>query len=399
MTRDPEVCVVGGGPAGMMLGYLLARAGLATTVLEKHADFLRDFRGDTVHPSTLRLLDELGLLDDFLRRPHQRLEEIAADVGGRRYRLADFRGLPRRYGYIAFMPQWEFLDFLAEKAAKCPEFRLLRSTEALDLIERDGRTCGVRARHGDEETDIYCHLIVGCDGRGSTIRDAAGLPVKTLGAPIDVFWFRVPRAPDDQDETLGRFLPGRFMVTIDRGDYWQCAWVIPKGGAEAIRSQGIERFRAAVAGVVPRLKPQLDAISSFDDVKLLSVAVDRLERWAKPGVLCIGDAAHAMSPIGGVGINLAIQDAVATANLLVPALRGGNVDAALLDRVRQRRLLPVRVIQRFQLFVQDRFLSPVLSGSAGRAPLILAVADRFLPLRRLLARFIGIGIRAEHIRI
>jgi 2-polyprenyl-6-methoxyphenol hydroxylase-like FAD-dependent oxidoreductase len=398
MMLTTRVCVVGGGPAGMMLGYLLARAGIAVTVIEKHADFLRDFRGDTVHPSTLRLLDELGLLTSFLERPHQRLEEIGADVGGRHYRLADFSHLPSRYAFIAVMPQWDFLDFLADQAVKLPDFQLLRSTEAVGLTKQGDRATGVRARRGDEDIELQCDLVIGCDGRSSTIRAAAGLIVKTLGAPIDVFWFRVPRDPDDNDNTLGRFMPGRFMVTINRRDYWQCAWVIPKGGADAVRAAGIDQFRAAVASVAPRLAPHLDVIASFDDVKLLSVAVDRLERWSQPGLLCIGDAAHAMSPIGGVGINLAIQDAVAAANLLVPALRTGVPDAAQLDAVRRRRLLPVRVVQRFQLFVQDRFLAPALGGRSAKAPLLLVMANRFRPLRRVLASFIGIGVRSEHIR-
>jgi 2-polyprenyl-6-methoxyphenol hydroxylase-like FAD-dependent oxidoreductase len=398
MIHTTRVCVVGGGPAGIMLGYLLARAGIASIVLEKHADFLRDFRGDTVHPSTLRLLDELGLLASFLERPHQRLEEIGANVGGDHYRLADFSHLPSRHAFIAVMPQWDFLDFLADQAAKLPDFELLRSTEAIGLIKQGDRVTGVEARRDGEEVELHADLVIGCDGRSSTIRAAAGLIVKTLGAPIDVFWFRVPRDPDDDDNTLGRFMPGRFMVTINRGDYWQCAWVIPKGGADAVRAEGIDQFRAAVASVAPRLAPHLQSIASFDDVKLLSVAVDRLERWSRPGVLCIGDAAHAMSPIGGVGINLAIQDAVATANLLVPALRAGIPDDGQLDAIRRRRLFPVRVVQRFQLFVQDRFLAPALGGRLARPPLLLVIANRFKPLRHLLASFIGIGVRAEHIR-
>ena len=394
-------CIAGGGPAGMMLGYLMARAGVRTVVLEKHADFLRDFRGDTVHPSTLRIMDELGLLDEFLQRPHQRLEVIGGWFGDQHVQLGDFRGLPARYAFIAMMPQWEFLDFIADEARKLPTFTLRTRAEVTGLIEDAGRVVGVRgtsAEGGDFE--IRAELTVGCDGRHSTVRAAAGLAVEDLGAPIDVLWFRVRRDPAELDNSLARIAPGHFVVTIDRGDYWQCAFVIAKGGADALRARPIEEFRAQVVAAGPLLAAHIaEGVRSWDDVKLLTVAVDRLRQWSKPGLLCIGDAAHAMSPIGGVGINLAIQDAVAAANLLAVKLRAGTLDESDLDQVRARRLWPTKATQAAQVGIQNNVLVPVLGGAndALEVPLPMRIVTAVPMLQRLLARLLGMGVRPEHV--
>ena len=395
---DTACCIVGGGPAGMMLGYLLARAGVNVTVLEKHADFLRDFRGDTVHPSTLQVLHELGLLEAFLKRPHQALTQITVQFGDRAFRVADFSRLGGPCRFLAFMPQWDFLDFLAEKAAALPNFRLMMSTAGASLLREGGRVVGVRARNAGSEFDIRADLVVAADGRASDMRASAGLPVKTLGAPIDVLWFRVGREAGDFDQTLGRIDPGRFMVTIDRGDYWQCAYVIHKGEADRLKAGPLEDFKRDVVAAAPRLAGHIDDLETWDDVKLLSVSVDRLERWSRPGLLCIGDSAHAMSPVGGVGINMAIQDAVAAANILTPRFGTRGLDAAL-DKVRQRRLPPTKVTQAFQLFVHRRVLEPVLAASSLRPPAFVLLLDRMAFLRGLPARFIGLGVRPEHVRI
>jgi 2-polyprenyl-6-methoxyphenol hydroxylase-like FAD-dependent oxidoreductase len=393
--------IVGGGPAGMMLGYLLARAGVRTVVLEKHGDFLRDFRGDTVHPSTLRVMDELGLLDAFLTRPHQRLDRIGGWFGDRHVQLGDFRGLPARYDYIALMPQWEFLDFLAGEAKKLPAFSLRMRAEATALIEEGGRVQGVRGRSPEGDFELRAGCTIGCDGRHSTVRAAAGLAVEDLDAPIDVLWFRVTRDPGELDNSLARIAPGHFVVTIDRGSYWQCAFVIAKGGIEALEARGLEAFRAEVAATAPVLAPHVGAdLRSWDDVKLLTVTVDRLRRWSRPGLLCIGDAAHAMSPIGGVGINLAIQDAVAAANLLAVKLRAGTVRPDDLDAVRRRRLWPTRATQAMQIAIQDNVLVPVLGGAqaALAVPLPLRIVSATPLLQRLAARLLGMGVRPEHVR-
>ena len=402
ITTHTQCCIVGAGPAGMMLGYLLARAGVKTVVLEKHGDFLRDFRGDTVHPSTLRIMDELGLLDDFLQRPHQRLRTLSGVFGADRIQLADFSGLPERYAFVAMMPQWEFLDFLSGRV------RLLRSLTAgmqanvTGLVsDADGRVAGVRGTSPEGQFEIRADCTIGCDGRHSTVRAAAGLVVEDLGAPIDVLWFRVGRDASVGDSALARVAPGHFVVTIDRGDYWQCAFVIPKGGAEALQRQDIEVFRGQVVATAPLLAPHIKGVRSWDDVKLLTVSVDRLPRWSKPGLLCIGDAAHAMSPIGGVGINLAVQDAVATANLLAAKLRTGSVTEADLDAVRQRRLWPTKATQAMQVAIQNNVLVPVMSrGSEAElhVPLPIRVLTAMPVLQRLFARLLGMGVRPEHVR-
>ena len=395
-----QCCIAGGGPAGMMLGYLLARAGVRTVVLEKHADFLRDFRGDTVHPSTLRVMDELGLLDAFLERPHQRLEVVGGWFGQEHVQLGDFRGLPARYAFIAMMPQWEFLDFLAAEAKKLPSFELRVRAEVTGLIEADGRVAGVRGHSPDGDFEVRADCTIGCDGRRSTVHDAAGLPVEDIGAPIDVLWFRVRRDPAEDDSSLARVAPGHFVVTIDRGDYWQCAFVIAKGGADALMQSDIASFRAQVLAAAPLLSAHIADVRSWDDVKLLTVGVDRLTRWSKPGLLCIGDAAHAMSPIGGVGINLAIQDAVATANLLAAKLRAGTVDADDLDAVRRRRLWPTKATQAAQVGIQDNVLVPVMSGANAdlHVPLPIRLITAVPTLQHIVARLLGMGVRPEHVR-
>lgn len=399
LPAETTCCIAGGGPAGMMLGLLLARAGIDVVVLEKHADFLRDFRGDTVHPSTLEVMHELGLLEAFLARPHQELQSLGVAIGGDQIQLADFSHVPTRCKFIALMPQWHFLDFLAGEAKRYPGFHLAMSAEAVGLVEREGRVAGVRVRTATGEAEIASALTIGADGRHSTLRDAAGFKVDDLGAPMDVLWFRLSRRPDDAAETLGHVEAGGLFITINRGDYWQCAYIIAKGSLDALKAEGIARFRADVARFAPGLADRTGEIAGFDDVKLLTVAVDRLERWHRPGLLCIGDAAHAMSPIGGVGINLAIQDAVAAANILAGPLGKGLADEAVLARVQRRRSWPTRVTQRAQLIVQRRVIDPILHAEARiKAPWLLKLFSRFPLLRRLPARMIGIGVRPEHVR-
>ncbi len=397
-TIKTTCCVVGGGPAGMTLGFLLARAGVRVTVLEKHKDFLRDFRGDTIHPSTLELMYELGLLDEFLKLPHSRVERLSGLVGDTTITLADFTHLPTHCKFIALMPQWDFLDFLAEHAKKYDSFDLHMLTEATDVIEENGRVAGVRAKSPAGEVEIRADLTVGCDGRHSTLRERAGFHVEDIGAPMDILWFRISRRQADTAETFGHMEAAMMLVMLNRNDYWQCAYVIPKGGIDKVKAKGLEAFRDSIAFMSPFLRDRLGEIKSWDDVKLLTVAVDRLPRWHKPGLLLIGDAAHAMSPIGGVGINLAIQDAVAAANILAAALKAGRVTEALLDQVQQRRTLPMRVIQWLQLQIQNNVLSAVL-GSTERPnpPFAAKFFNWFPPLRRIPARIIGLGVRPEHI--
>jgi 2-polyprenyl-6-methoxyphenol hydroxylase-like FAD-dependent oxidoreductase len=392
-------CIAGGGPAGMMLGFLLARAGVDTIVLEKHADFLRDFRGDTVHPSTLEVMHELGLLEEFLLRPHRKLSRIEGQVGGQPIVMADFSHLPVRCKFIAFMPQWDFLDFLALHGRGYPGFRLMMRAEATGLIEDAGRIAGVRAQTADGPVDIRSQLTVAADGRHSLLREQAGLEVQDFGAPMDVLWMRLSRRLDDPPNTLGRINAGRVFVTLDRGEYWQCAYVIPKGGYDALRRSSVESFRDNILAVAPFLRERVGELRSWDDVKLLTVQVNRLRRWHRAGFLCIGDAAHAMSPIGGVGINLAIQDAVAAANALAAPLSRGAVVEADLEAVQRRREFPTRMTQRMQLFLQKRVIGRVLaSGATPGIALPIRLLQWFPVLQRIPARLVGMGIRPEHVQ-
>jgi 2-polyprenyl-6-methoxyphenol hydroxylase-like FAD-dependent oxidoreductase len=397
-TITVKCCIAGGGPAGMMLGFLLARAGVDVVVLEKHADFFRDFRGDTVHPSTLELMSELGLIDAFLKLPHQKVETLTGQVGAERLKMADFRHLPTRCKFIALMPQWDFLNFLAEQAKRYKTFHLRMNTEATDLVEESGSIIGLHAKTPSGTPTIRADLVVGCDGRHSTVREKAGLKSDDYGAPMDVLWFRMSRKGSDSADTFGHIEAGRLMVMLDRGDYWQCAYVIPKGGIERVKAKGLEAFRNRVVEMSPFLADRVGEMKSWDDVSLLSVTVDRLRRWWRPGLICIGDSAHAMSPIGGVGINLAVQDAVAAANRLAGPLLKGAVSDEDLQAIEERRTLPVRFTQWLQLTIQRRIISRVLeSERRPKPPLFFKLFDIFPVLRRIPARLLGIGIRPEHV--
>lgn len=391
-------CIAGGGPAGMVLGFLLARAGVDVVVLEKHADFLRDFRGDTIHPSTLELMHELGILDEFLKRPHEELSQLTGQIGGVPMRIADFSHLPTRCKFIALMPQWEFLNFLAEQARRYTTFRLRMNADVVDLIEENGRVAGIRANTPEGPLEIRATLVVGADGRHSTVREKSGLKSTDFGAPMDVLWMRLSKKPDDPYQSLGYIDRGGIMVTLNRGDYWQCAFVIRKGALEGLRQRGLDSFRNDVARMAPFLGDRLHELSNWDDIKLLTVLVNRLDKWYRPGLLCIGDAAHAMSPIGGVGINVAVQDAVAAANILYAPLLRGDADTTHLGRVQSRREFPTRATQSMQLFLQNRVIRTVLSSSTRPSPpLAIRLLDRWPYLRRLPARVVGLGFRPEHI--
>jgi 2-polyprenyl-6-methoxyphenol hydroxylase-like FAD-dependent oxidoreductase len=394
-----QCCIAGGGPAGMMLGLLLARAGVNVLLLEKHADFLRDFRGDTIHPSTLEVMHELGILDEFLRLPHQKVPMLRGQVGELAVTIADFSHLPTRCKFIAMMPQWDFLDFLVRQGRQYPGFRLMTRAKAKRLVERDARVIGLVAETDAGKVRIDADLVVGADGRHSTIRQAAGLVVEDLGAPMDVLWFRLSKRQGDPEQTMGRFDVGRIFVLINRGEHWQCGYVIAKDSIARVHAQGIEAFRADVARLVPFARDRTDEIATWDDVKLLTVGVNRLKAWHRPGVLCVGDAAHTMSPVGGVGINLAIQDAVATANLLWRPLKENRLADSDLAAVQRRREFPTRVTQRMQVIVQDRVISQVLGGTGPVAPpLGVRLLAHFPFLRRIPARLIGYGIRPEHVQ-
>jgi len=399
-SMKTDCVIAGGGPAGMMMGFLLARAGVDVVVLEKHADFLRDFRGDTIHPSTLDVMHELGLLDEFLRRPHDELHEVAVRVGGEQATIGDFRHVPAHCKFLMMMPQWDFLDFLASHARRLPNFHLVMQAEARELLSQDGRVAGLSARTPDGDLEVRAALVVGADGRRSTIRAQAGLQPRDFGAPMDVLWMRVSRRPDDPPDLFGQIDAGRMLVMIARGDYWQCALLIPKGSGEAVRGRGVGALRESLLALSPWLGERVEELKDWDaQVSLLTVTVDRLREWARPGLLCIGDAAHAMSPIGGVGINLAVQDAVAAARLLARPLREHRLDLAALRRVQRRREWPVRVVQRLQIALQNRLIAPLLASDGPvRMPWLLRLVDRVPLLRRIPARFIGVGVRREHVR-
>ena len=400
LANTPRCIVVGGGPAGMMLGLLLARAGVPVTVLEKHGDFLRDFRGDTVHPSTLAILDEIGLRERFDKLPQRRVDHLAGIVGGREQQIVDLRGL-KPYDYLALVPQWDFLDMLADAGRKLPTFDLRMRHAATGLIEDGGRTVGVHVKSPEGDYALRADLVVACDGRHSTLRESAGLKARDYGAPMDVLWFRVPRKESDPQDTFGIIDRGHMMVLLNRTDYWQVAFLVPKGSDAALRARPIDALRETVAQLAPFLADRKDTIEAWDKVSTLSVQVDRLERWHKPGLLLIGDAAHAMSPIGGVGINLAIQDAVAAANALAQPLRdGGAIDESLLAAIQQRREWPVKVVQKVQITIQKRMISSVLeqSGEPPRVPALLRFLLGFRAVRHIPARLFGYGLRQEHVR-
>ena len=390
-------CIAGGGPAGMMLGFLLARAGVEVVILEKHGDFFRDFRGDTIHPSTLELMYELGLLDEFLKLPHQKVDKFGAQVGDQHMAVVDLTHLPTHCKYIALMPQWDFLNFVAAQGKRYRTFDLRLHAEATDLIEEGGRVVGLRAKTPDGGLEIRAGLVVGADGRHSTVREKSGLVGDDFGAPMDVLWFRLTRREADQTETFGHIEAGMMMIMLNRGDYWQCAYVIPKDGIERVRAAGIDAFRNAVVKMSPYLADRVGELKSFDDVKLLTVAVDRLRQWWRPGLICIGDAAHAMSPVGGVGVNLAVQDAVAAANRLAVPLRAGTVTDEDLQAIERRRTFPVRFTQRIQRMAQDRIISSALAGTKPKVPLLFKALEAFPVLRRIPGRLLAVGVRPEHI--
>jgi 2-polyprenyl-6-methoxyphenol hydroxylase-like FAD-dependent oxidoreductase len=398
-TINTRCCIVGGGPAGMMLGYLLGRAGIDTLVLEKHADFFRDFRGDTVHPSTLQVMDELGLIDGFLKLPHQQLQKMDGKFGGASIRIADLSRLKVKYPFIAFMPQWDFLNFLRESGKRFRALKVMMNADATDVIWSGDRVIGVQADTPDGPVEIRADLTVGCDGRHSIVRQRANLEVNDIGAPMDVLWFHAGKRANETESVFARIEPGKMMVTFDRGDYWQCAYVIAKGQYDAVKARGLDAFRDDIVGMAPILKSGISDVKTWDDVKLLTVAINRLKRWTQPGLLCIGDAAHAMSPVGGVGVNLAVQDAVATANLLAAKLANGCPSEDELDTVRQRREFPVRMTQTMQVVVQNNLISVALKPGDRplKVPLLARIINAVPWLQGITARFIGLGVRPEHV--
>jgi len=398
-TITTRCCIVGGGPAGMMLGYLLGRAGVETLVLEKHADFFRDFRGDTVHPSTLQVMDELGLIEEFLKLPHQQLQKMDGQFGGTSIRITDISRTKAKYPFIAFMPQWDFLNFLREHGRRFASLKVMMNADATDLIWSGDRVVGVTANTPEGPVEIRADLTIGCDGRHSVVRQCAALEVEEIGAPMDVLWFRAGRHTNEDESLFARVDTGKMMVTFDRGDYWQCAYVIAKGQYDAVKARGLDAFRDDVTGMAPILKSGISDVKTWDDVKLLTVAINRLKRWTRPGLLCIGDAAHAMSPVGGVGVNLAVQDAVATANLLAAKLVTGCPSEDELDAVRRRREFPMRMTQAMQVMVQNNIISAALKPGHQplRVPLFARVVNAVPWLQGITARFVALGVRPEHV--
>src|SRR5271169_2988799 len=391
-------CIVGGGPAGVMLGYLLARAGVDVTVLERHQDFNRDFRGDTVHPSTLEVMYELGLLQDFLKIPHQKLTSVGGVFGDFAFRTADFSHLPTHCKFVALMPQWDFLNFLSDKGKQFSNFHLLMQHDCVDLIHDENRIYGVETHTPAGPVQIRANLVVGCDGRHSTTRKAARLEVIEYGVPIDVLWFRIGRRTDDPEQLFGNINYGRALILIPRGDYFQAGMVIRKGSLDEIQAEGLERFRQIMRQIAPYLGDRVDELKDWEQIKLLTVQVNRLRKWYRPGLLCIGDAAHAMSPAGGVGINLAIQDAVATANLLADPLREGRTTGWWLAQVQQRREFPTRVTQRVQVFAHSVLQRVFENPGPAKAPWQLKVAVQIPGIQHVFARVVGMGVRPEHIK-
>ena len=390
--------IVGGGPAGMMAGYLFARAGVAVAVLEKHADFNRDFRGDTIHPSTLELMYELGLLDEFLKQPHQEVRELRGVINGQAVPIADFTRLPTRCKFIAFMPQWDFLNFLSSHAKRFPAFQLFMQAEVVDLLIKNERVNGVRAKTPRGELEVRADLVIGADGRHSVTHTRAGFSLCEFGAPIDALWMRISKRSNDPEQSFGFFQHGKLLVLLDRGDYWQCGFVIPKGGFDGIKARGLQQFQNEIVSFAGFLRDRLTELDDWSKIKLLTVQINRLRDWCREGLLCIGDSAHAMSPAGGVGINLAIQDAVATANLLAEKLQSGPVTVNDLRKVQARREWPTRLIQGMQLFIHRRVVTGQASGGKTSLPFLLRLLKWFPILRRVPARFIGLGPRPEHFR-
>jgi 2-polyprenyl-6-methoxyphenol hydroxylase-like FAD-dependent oxidoreductase len=395
---ETTCCVVGGGPAGMMLGFLLARKGVEVTVLEKHQDFFRDFRGDTVHPSTLEVLKELGLLEEFLKLPHQEVTSLGVFVGDSKLEVADFRHVPVTCKFVALMPQWDFLNFLSGHAKRFPSFQLLMQHEASDLVRDGERVAGIVARNGEREVEVRADLVVGCDGRHSVVRRSAGLEVIEHGVPIDVLWFRISRKTDDPAQVLGNVNYGKALILIDRSDYFQAGLIIKKGSYDQIQARGLDAFRADIAQIAPYLGDRVNELHDWEQVKILTVQINRLRRWHRPGLLCIGDAAHAMSPAGGVGINLAIQDAIAAANLLTGPLQERRLDEADLAAVQKRREFPTRVTQAIQLMAHRGLARAFENPGPIQVPLALKAAVRIPGIHRALGNAVGVGARPEHVQ-